>query len=254
MNSLRLLPFLVNLLTIHILQVISFSSSTVEHVLTRTTPYHYVYDEFRSHNYSQGKFLTNDTTYDYIYYDVKENIVSSGISICNENTYLLVLFFVHRLDTTRRSLIRRYVHQGMVVDGVSINYAFVVCADKEETGIMTLLEEEGKEHGDLLISVHVDTYSNITLTVLDSFLWVRDHCKEAAFVGKIDGDTWINMKNLVKYLQTVNRTRYYGGYYCEAVLLPKSSGTRYYVPDDYPPKRWVYNAGGAYVVSRDVVP
>ena len=88
MNSLRLLPFLVNLLTIHILQVISFSSSTVEHVLTRTTPYHYVYDEFRSHNYSQGKFLTNDTTYDYIYYDVKENIVSSGISICNENTYL----------------------------------------------------------------------------------------------------------------------------------------------------------------------
>ena len=254
MNSLRLFPILVILLFFNILQVVSISSNTVEHVLTRTTPYHYVYDDFRSHNCSQGKFLTNDTTYDYIYYDVKENIVSNGISICNENTFLLLLFFVHRMDTTRRDLVRRYIHQGMVVGNVSINYAFVVCADKEETGIMTLLEKEGKEHGDLLISVHVDSYSNVTLTVLDSFLWVRDHCKEAVFVGRIDGDTWINMKNLAEYLQTVNRTRYYGGYYCEAVLRTKASGTRYYVPNDYPPKRWVYNSGGAYVVSRDVVP
>ena len=254
MKIIGLFPLLLITLFGYIIRINALQSDDVKHVVTRASPYHYVYKEFRRRHYTQGKFHSKDPTYKYIPYDVKENIEWNGKSVCKENTFILLLYFVNKRDRTRRDLIRRYIHQGMVVGNVTFNYAIVVAADKVETKAIALLEKENKKYGDLLLSIHVDSYSNVTLTVLDSFLWVREHCKQAVFIGRIDGDTWVNLSNLVEYLKAVPRTRFYGGYRLEGAFPPQSSGSPFFVPNDYPPKRWLFNAGGAYIVSNDLVP
>ena len=218
-------------------------------------PYQYIHDDFRRHKCKIHKFVTTDTMYEPVVYDLKENILWNHHSVCNNRTFLLMMYFVNRKDLERRQFIRQYVKQGMVVDGKVINYVMVVALDENDDKARKNLTEENTKYQDLLISVHKDTYVNVTLTVLDAFLWVRDYCKEPSFVARIDADTWVHMGNLVHFLRHVPQHRFYGGYPYHAILQKRST-SEYpgYVPEDYPEKKCYCNAGGAYILSRDLVP
>ena len=63
----------------------------------------------------------------------------------------------------------------MMVDGQKINYVFVVASPRRDKPTMKLLRRENKRFKDILVSVHEDSYSNMTLTALDAFMWVRDY-------------------------------------------------------------------------------
>lgn len=254
MNHIWIVPLFILSYVYYGRDATSLAYCSIHYMLVRTTPYHYVYEDYWRHNYNQGKFISNDTNYSYINYYPKENVVWNKKPVCNEKTFLLLLFFVRKADVSRRNLIRRHMHQGMIANNKSTNYMFVVCADHNEIETMIKLRKENEEYGDLLISVHKDTYLNLPLTMLDSFFWVREYCKSAAFVGKADGDTWVNVNNLISYLKTVNQTRFYGGYCVKTILHSSFRGNRNNVPIDYPYRECEFNAGGGYLLSRDVVP
>ena len=107
----------------------------------------------------------------------------------------------------------------------------------------------------MLVSVHVDNYANLTHTVLDSFMWIRDYCSHAHFIAKVDGDAWVHFGNLVHYLKSVPSTGFYGGHLIYPVFkyASKWRGMRM-IPNDYIQRRWIYAAGGAYILSADLVP
>ena len=221
----------------------------------RKVPYQYVHDQFRQRGFTIGKFNSTDPSYVPIPYEVKQNVVWNHRSVCVNDTFVLLLYFVNRNDTWRRGVIRKHVKQGMVVEGKRINYVFVVASPLRSTKSIKALEKENSVHSDILISIHEDSFSNVTLSVLDAFMWVRDYCKEPAYVVRIDGDAWVHFGNLIHYLETAPRESLYAGHISYIRLRRgwKSKGIRLF-PLDYPVRKWVYVWGGANLLSRDLIP
>lgn len=222
---------------------------------TRSVEYQYVYDTYINNNYTSiGKWVSKDPDFQPVSYVMKDNIVWNENPICHNDSFFLLLYFVHQKDVERRSIIREFIKQGMIVDGERINYAFVVVSSLSDNSTMERLNQENCQHGDILISIHEDNYRLLPVTVLDAFYWVREHCKTVKFVGKIDGDTWVHIGRMVQYYKSVVPERVLSGF--ETYRMFK--GGRNYkavhnIPFDYP-KPIIFAAGGAYVVSRDVIP
>ena len=175
--------------------------------------------------------------------------------MCVNDAFLLLLYFVNRNDTWRRGVIRKYMEQGMVVEGKRINLVLVMSSPLRSTKAIKMLEEESSAHNGILVSIHEDSFSNVTLSVLNAFMWVWDYCKEPAYVVRIDGDAWVHFGNLIHYLETAPRESLYAGYVSYIRLRRgwKSKGIRLF-PLDYPVRRWVYVWGGANLLSRDLIP
>lgn len=224
---------------------------------TRKHPYHYVHETFRKNNYTiTKKFFSHDPSFVPIKYKARQNMIWNQQSVCQKDTFILLVYFLYKNDVGRRNVIRQYVKQGMMVDGQKINYVFVVASPRRDKPTMKLLRRENKRFKDILVSVHEDSYSNMTLTALDAFMWVRDYCKQAQYIGRVDGDVWIQLGNLIHYLKTVPKKGYYGG--SLALGRMDEEGMVYkdlkIIPKDYPKRRWLFNFGGANLYSNDVVP
>ena len=215
--------------------------------------YQYVHEAFRKHNQTIHKFVTNDTSFPFTNYVMKQNMAWDHRSVCSNDTFVLVVYLVSQKDYERRRLIREYVKQNMIVDGKRINYVFAVASENETT--MIPLKKENELYHDLLVSVHVDNYANVTYTILDSFMWIRDYCYQPPFIARVDGDAWVHFGNLVHYLKNVSSVGFYGGY---PINPPFTRAFRYkkvqIIPNDYIERRWFYIAGGAYILSSDLVP
>ena len=239
----------------HDLHSLSSLYSSTNPVVARRNPFQYVYDTYRRNATTEVKFASNDTEFKPLTYQLKQNMKWNHHSVCTKDTFVLLMYFTCRSELERRNLIRQHVKQGMIIDGMIVNYVMIVAAGANETSALDELARENDEYSDLLISLHEDTYFNWPITVLDAYMWVRDYCKQASYVVKIDGDTWVHLGNLVHYLLDAPRKRFYGG-------LPKTeffnAGKRYkriqYHPMDSPGKWITFNFGACNVVSRDVVP
>ena len=215
--------------------------------------YHYVHETFRRYNQTIHKLVTNDTSFRPTNYVMKQNMIWDHHSVCSNGTFVFLLYIVSQKHYERRQVIREYVKQNMTVDGKRINYMFVVATDDKT--VISGLEKENELYHDLLVSVHADKYGNLTFTTLDSFMWVRDYCKTTQYVIKVDGDEWVHLGNLVHYLKSVPCTGFYGGNnvknFFRRGLLYKGFLV---VPNDYVDRWMVYNSGGGYILSADLIP
>lgn len=215
--------------------------------------YQYVHESFRRHNQTIHKFVTNDTSFPFTNYVMKQNMAWDHRSVCSSDTFVLIVYLVSRKDYERRQVIREYVKQNMTVDGRQINYVFAVAADNEMD--MIPLKKENELYHDILVSVHVDNYANVTHTILDSFMWVRDYCSQPHFIARVDGDTWVQFGNLIRYLKSVPSVGFYGGKPINPLFGHHSQYKGIHlIPSDYIERRWYYVAGGAYILSADLIP
>lgn len=215
--------------------------------------YQYVHEAFRRNNQTIHKFVTNDTSFPFTNYVMKQNMAWDHHSVCSNDTFVFLFYLVSQKDYKRRQVIREYVKQNMTVDGKQINYMIVVATDNQ--AVMSGLEKENELYHDLLVSFHVDNYANVTYTILDSFMWIRDYCSQAHFIARVDGDAWVHFGNLVQYLKSVPSIGFYGGYPKNQLFehTSKWKGVRL-IPSDYIQRRWIYVAGGAYILSTDLIP
>ena len=218
--------------------------------------YEYVHKEFRRNNCTIGKFISNDTGYESINYRIRLNVLWNNHSVCRPSSFAIILYLMFKRDYERRSFLRQHLAQGMIVKGKRIEYMFVVAVEEDNYQLQRELQEENRIYNDMLISLHKDNRANITITVLDALLWARDYCSEVSYVLKVDGDSFINLGNLVTYLSTVPRTRFYGGLAIRDTYRRRSVEKRaWYVPDDYPiEKTYYFNLGWGIILSNDLVP
>ena len=170
--------------------------------------------------------------------------------MCVNDAFVLLLYFVNRNDTWRRGVIRKHVKQGMVIEGKRINLVLVMSSPLRSTKAIKMLEEGSSAHNGILVSIHEDSFSNVTLSVLNAFMWVWDYCKEPAYKN-----AWVLFGNLIHYLKTAPREFLYAGHASHIPLRRgwKSKDIRLF-PLDYPVRRWVYVWGGANLLSRDLIP
>lgn len=217
--------------------------------------FHYVHDTFRRNNCSMSnKWKSNDTDFSPIYYTMKQNVIWNNHSVCVCDTFILIYFNVFRSDEERRNVIRHYLTQGMMVDGKRINYIFTVVSPINDTTEIEKLKKENTVYGDILISMHEDNRRLLPITVLDTFLWIRDFCKTAKYVVKTDGDTWVHLDNLVHYVKSLNMSKVFSG---EPHCVRRGKRIKYHevyaIPYDYP-EDVPFVPGGGYILSQDLIP
>ncbi len=220
-------------------------------------PYQYVYDTFERRGYKQGKFETHDPGYEVLEWDLNRTVMWNHHNVCNNETFAFVLLFVYVTDFERRQLFREYMHQGMIVHGKKINYMMVVCVEEANEQLRRKIEEENAVYGDLMISVHKDSMFYVTITVLDAMLWIRDYCKEASYVVRMDSDCFVNFENMIDYLNAAPRQGFYGGRTNHWQAVHRSVCKNHFcTPDDYPHADYwfYYNLGGCNFYSNDLIP
>ena len=233
-----------------------FTSSIIQSEgCIRDEEYDGIHRAYQARGYTIHKFQTRDKNYQTIDYRLELNVVDTNTDVCHNDTFLFVMILVHQRDIDRRMLFRENIKRE-IIDGKRVDYGFFVVADKGDTEAIQSITTENRAFHDVLYSQHKDSYTNVTLTMLDSFLWIRDHCP-ARFIIRLDADCFLHVPNAVKYLSSVNEHFFYGGYHWRATLYSKKDKkTAFDVPADYPRWKRVFNyvLGGGYIVSADIVP
>ena len=214
-----------------------------------------IYRAYQARGYKVNRLKTKDSKYKPLNYRLEPNMVDTNTNMCFNDTFLFVMILVRQNDINRRMLFRENMKRGLV-EGKRVDYGFFMVADKENVAILQSVTSENREFHDIIYSQQKDTHTNVTLTVLDSFLWIRDHCP-ARFVIRLDADCFLHVRNAVKYLSSVNKRFFYGGHPWRAALSSnKDKKTEYNASVDYLGQKDVYNSvlGGGYIVSAAVVP
>ena len=112
-------------------------------VRNRINAYQYVHNIFRRNNYTTlDKWFSKDPNFHPITYAIGDNIKWNNMSVCRNDSFFLLMYFVRKDDLARRSVIREYVKQNMIVDGKKINYVFVVASPLNATNQIKELTNE----------------------------------------------------------------------------------------------------------------
>uniref|UniRef100_A0A8C2EGU5 Hexosyltransferase n=1 Tax=Cyprinus carpio TaxID=7962 RepID=A0A8C2EGU5_CYPCA len=120
------------------------------------------------------------------------------------------------------------------------------------------LEEESRQHRDLVQSNFVDSYFNLTIKTMVIMDWLATRCPQANFSMKVDSDIYLNMENLITLLLAPNtpRQNYITGYLMWDQPVIRNKNSKWYVAEElYPePKYPTYVLGMGYVFSNDLPP
>ncbi|XP_016410439.1 beta-1,3-galactosyltransferase 1-like [Sinocyclocheilus rhinocerous] len=118
------------------------------------------------------------------------------------------------------------------------------------------LEEESRQHRDLVQSNFVDSYFNLTIKTMVIMDWLATRCSQASYAMKVDSDMYIGLENLMSLLLAPNtpRQNYITGYLMWNRPVVRNKNSKWYVAEElYPePKYPTYLLGMGYVFSNDL--
>lgn len=109
--------------------------------------------------------------------------------------------------------------------------------------LQNALNEESKEHGDIIQADIVDTYANIVYKSLAVLQWVSQYCPRAEFVIKTDDDVFVHVPRLILSLYKIQHMHidFIVGNRVTDAIPNRSKDENRYVPEDeyrrstYPP-------------------
>lgn len=84
-------------------------------------------------------------------------------------------------------------------------------ADGNASREQQLLEEEDRQHGDILQFDFVDSYYNLTMKTVALLQWMSRRCANSSLVS-VDDDTVVNVGNLLRYLKSNHEVALSGVY------------------------------------------
>uniref|UniRef100_A0A8C2HXS0 Hexosyltransferase n=2 Tax=Cyprinus carpio TaxID=7962 RepID=A0A8C2HXS0_CYPCA len=118
------------------------------------------------------------------------------------------------------------------------------------------LEEESRQHRDLVQSNFVDSYFNLTIKTMVIMDWLATRCPQATYVMKVDSDTYINLENLMSLLLSPNtpRQNYITGHLMWNQNVVRNKKSKWFVSQElYPETKYpTYVQGAGYVFSNDL--
>ncbi|XP_071490849.1 beta-1,3-galactosyltransferase 1-like [Diadema antillarum] len=139
-------------------------------------------------------------------------------------------------------------------DDMTVRTVFLLGAI-ENTTLQKEIDVEFQRHSDIVQEDFVDNYMNLSRKTIMGLKWVTKHCRHAHFAMKIDDDTMMNQKRLIKILTTAPTSNFVGGKVWPAQSVVRNKKRRFYLSEEfyphptYPP----YMDGPAYIMSTDVV-
>ncbi|CAL9707834.1 unnamed protein product [Knipowitschia caucasica] len=171
--------------------------------------------------------------------------------ICSERSEILVVFLVP--VSPRQVEAREAVRKTWGAPGPDTLTLFFVGSDGDAE-IQGKVEEESRQHGDIIQMDFVDSYQNLTIKTLMCMHWLSVHCPQSLYGMKVDADIFVNIFYLKKYLRQSPRTDFVTGSVISDGTPRRDSKSKWhiserdYIEDAFPP----YVSGAGYVFSRDV--
>uniref|UniRef100_A0A8C2HST5 Hexosyltransferase n=1 Tax=Cyprinus carpio TaxID=7962 RepID=A0A8C2HST5_CYPCA len=174
---------------------------------------------------------------------------------CKQDPFLVFMVPVapHQLDA--RNAIRSTWGNESSVQGKAVLTLFLVGLTGGPEA-QQQLEEESRQHRDLVQSNFVDSYFNLTIKTMVIMDWLATRCPQASYAMKIDSDMYLNVENLMSLLLAPNtpRQNYITGNLMWDRPVIRNKNSKWYVAEElYPePKYPMYLLGMGYVFSNDL--
>uniref|UniRef100_A0A8C1SFZ2 Hexosyltransferase n=1 Tax=Cyprinus carpio TaxID=7962 RepID=A0A8C1SFZ2_CYPCA len=234
-------------------------------VLNQIRSYHVV-TEYQSASENQTTFLApnsvqspTQTTIFSVNYHVAHpsnyHFILDEPDKCKQDPFLVFMVPVapHQLDA--RNAIRSTWGNESSVQGKAVLTLFLVGltggAEAQQQ-----LEEESRQHRDLVQSNFVDSYFNLTIKTMVIMDWLATRCPQAAYAMKVDSDMYINVETLMSLLLSPStpRQNYITGHLMWDRPVIRDKNSKWYVAEElYPePKYPTYLLGMGYVFSNDL--
>lgn len=122
------------------------------------------------------------------------------------------------------------------------------------------IAHEAAIHKDIVAGEFEDTFRNLYQKMILSLNWPLERKCNASYMLKTDEDCYVNVGNLVHWLNsyhTMNGTRpIYAGRVQKHLLVIRDNNSRYYVAENDHPQPYfhTYVSGGGYVLSGNLLP
>lgn len=200
------------------------------------------------------KFMKSDI----VKWDVKDyDDVNSDKPVCARESKVIILITSAPKNLDRRNSIRetwcRASNFNLVV--APWHCIFLIGYNTE---LLPRLQEETRQHRDILIGSYIDSYRNLTIKIMHGLDWVGQSCGPN-YVLKTDDDVYVNTQLLTKLVTNVTaKENVYIGlviYSQSRLRVIRQPMSKWYVShDQYPDSHYPpYAVGLGYLLSIDLV-
>ncbi|XP_010002747.1 PREDICTED: UDP-GlcNAc:betaGal beta-1,3-N-acetylglucosaminyltransferase 9 [Chaetura pelagica] len=158
-------------------------------------------------------------------------------------------------DFDRREIVRKTWGREGLVNGEQIQRVFLLGTPKNRTVLATwetLIHQESQTYHDILLWDFMDTFFNLTLKEIHFLSWAAEFCHNVKFIFKGDADVFVNVENIVDFLERHDPTEdlFVGDIIYNARPI-RARKSKYYIPETmyglsiYP----AYAGGGGFLLS-----
>ncbi|KAM9301698.1 UDP-GlcNAc:betaGal beta-1,3-N-acetylglucosaminyltransferase 9 [Gastrophryne carolinensis] len=172
-----------------------------------------------------------------------------------EDTFLLIAVKSIVEEFDRRESVRKTWGREGLVNGAMVRRVFLLGTPRNKSSVSmweSLLQQESHYYKDILLWDFLDTFFNLTLKEIHFLSWAERFCSNVKYVFKGDADVFVNVDNLISYLETQDSSGdlFVGDIINHAKPI-RSKKSKYYIPETmyglgmYP----AYAGGGGFLMS-----
>ncbi|XP_032781238.2 lactosylceramide 1,3-N-acetyl-beta-D-glucosaminyltransferase isoform X2 [Daphnia magna] len=192
--------------------------------------------------------VLNDVTF--YRYPIAIQSCQSRIFSNNATTLFVAIIsapsYFHKRKIIRQTWLRDLKMRSDLGSVNLVGYAFVVGLPENEE-IQKQIEEENETYRDILQIEMIDHYYNLTVKVVGLLNWMNDYCSQVDFVLKIDDDVYVNTKNFLTVIRSLNASEQSN--YGSIVDSPPLREGKWYISwDDWPWSNYPMYFSGAAVI------
>lgn len=177
---------------------------------------------------------------------------------CNKpsgESFLLIAVKSIVEDFDRRESVRKTWGREGVINGARVRRVFLLGTPRNKTTVSmweSLMQQESHYYKDILLWDFLDTFFNLTLKEIHFLSWADEYCSNVKFIFKGDADVFVNVENLINFLQSQDSSKdlFVGDIINNAKPI-RSKKSKYYIPETmyglgiYP----AYAGGGGFLMS-----
>ncbi|XP_056382232.1 UDP-GlcNAc:betaGal beta-1,3-N-acetylglucosaminyltransferase 9 [Hyla sarda] len=177
---------------------------------------------------------------------------------CNKpsgESFLLIAVKSIVEDFDRRESVRKTWGKEGLINGARVRRVFLLGTPRNITSVSmweSLMQQESHYYKDILLWDFLDTFFNLTLKEIHFLSWAEKYCSNVKFIFKGDADVFVNVENLIHFLQSQDPSGdlFVGDIINNAKPI-RSKKSKYYIPETmyglgmYP----AYAGGGGFLMS-----